>query len=118
MKKLGSVILLTLFVVFAVQAAPKVEYGYFNAKSSGWKKNAEAFINSHKPEPGNVSGGISGEYDLHIWVIAGNSDEHYEITSYHTGKTPDWLKVTKSLIRGGAVVLGFSGPDILLVNVK
>ncbi|MCI5226487.1 MAG: hypothetical protein D3918_07465 [Candidatus Electrothrix sp. AX2] len=121
MKSLASitVVIVILCVAFIAEAAPpKVEYGYFDARKADWRAKANSFINSHKPKPGNISGGISGKYDLHIWLIAGNFNGQYELLHYNSGKNPEWRKAVKTAVRGGAMVLGFSGPDIWLVNIQ
>ena len=122
MKKITLITTISLIwllcVTFIAEAVPQVEYGYFDARSADWRARANSFINSHKPNPGSISGGISGEYDLHIWVIPGSFNGQYELLHYNSNTDPQWRQAVKTAIRGGAMVLGFSGPDIWLVNIK
>ncbi len=97
----------------------ETSYGYFNCKDSNWRVEAVNFINDHKPDPGTVSGGFSGSYDLHIFVKRGTFKGIYSLTTYNVTSTKDWEQVTMNLINAGtARVLGLSDNDVWILNWK
>ncbi len=113
--KLTCAALAAALLVTLAPSAQAAEYQHFRGPK-GWRSGVMEFLQRFKPDPASVTGGINGEFDVHVYLVPGQFNGSYKLL-HLKHSTVSASNTIKSLVDGGtAKILGFWGEDVYLLT--
>ena len=102
-------------ILMSAMSAQAAEYGYF--KGPTWRTAVIDLLTRTKPDPANVTGGITGDLGVHVYVVPGGFAGTYTLLLIPNHPTDRALGVLKALVDGGnARIFGFIGNDVYILT--
>jgi hypothetical protein len=96
-------------------SAQAAEYGFF--KGPTWRTALIDFIKQFKPNPENVTGGITGDLGVHVYLVPGQFTGTYSLLHIERHPADRALGIFKALVDGGnAKIFGFIGNDVYILT--
>jgi len=107
---LAAALLLTSAI--SVQAAE-----YQHLKGPTWRTGLDEFLKKFKPSPETVTGGITGQGDVHVYCIPSQFGGTYTLLLYPKHPVDRANNTIKALVDGGnAKIFGFVGDDVYVLT--
>jgi hypothetical protein len=114
MKTIRGALAAALILISATAAHP-ADYQHF--KGPTWRTTLIDYLNKSKPSPETVSGGISGDLDVHLYLVPGSFSGTYTLLNFERHPPDRALGVIKALVDGGnAKIFGFVGTDVYVLT--
>ena len=113
--KTMRVALAAAFLLTSALSAQAAEYAHFTAAT--WRIGIVDFLKKFQPDPTSVTGGISGQYDVHVYCVKGQFTGTYSLLFYPKHPTDRANLTIQALVDGGnAKIFGFVGEDVYVLT--
>jgi hypothetical protein len=114
MKTIRGVCVAALLLTSAMSAQAS-EYQHFKG-GPNWRAAVIEFIHRYKASPETITGGITGDFDVHVYLVPGQFTGAYTLVHFRhpPGRA---LNTIKALVDGGtAKILGFFREDVYVLT--
>lgn len=107
--------LVVAFLLTSAMSAQAAEYQHL--KGPTWRTGLIEFLTKFKPDPQNVTGGITSEGDVHVYLVPGQFTGTYQLLQFVRHPTDRPVGTIKALVDGGnARIFSFVGEDLYVLT--